>query len=198
MGREFVTYTLRPWMVKIEKSISRDLLLPSERGRYFAKFNADALLRGNTAERYEAYASAILNGWMSRNEVRELEDLNPEEGLDEFLVPLNMDDGTDDWDEEDDFDTGEDDPAEDDDGTDAFMRSEIAAIRVESGRLSDDEFDAWIDGYYSRLYTRMTDAGVKSMLAQLYCDKHADDLRDFGADGAIEKWMSVNPEARDG
>ena len=49
----------------------------------------EGLLRGDTATRYEAYGKAIRDGWMSRNEVRERENLNPMPGLDTFLEPLN-------------------------------------------------------------------------------------------------------------
>lgn len=88
---EFVMHTIRPWLVRIEQTISRDLL--SERERQlglFVSHNVEGLLRGDSKSRYEAYASAITNGWMSRNEVRRLENLNPADGLDEYIVPLNM------------------------------------------------------------------------------------------------------------
>ena len=87
---EFVMHTLRPWLVRIEQSIQRDLFLPRERGRYFAAFNVEGLLRGDTKSRYEAYGAAIKDGWMTRNEVRQLENRNRADGLDEFLFPLNM------------------------------------------------------------------------------------------------------------
>jgi len=56
----------------------------------FVKFNVDGLLRGDAESRYAAYASGITNGWLTRNEVREKEDLNPLDGLDEPLAQLNM------------------------------------------------------------------------------------------------------------
>jgi hypothetical protein len=57
---------------------------------YFSKFNVSGLLRGDAASRATYYASGINDGWMTRNEARSLEDLNPMEGLDEPLQPLNM------------------------------------------------------------------------------------------------------------
>lgn len=87
---EFVTDTLRPWLVAWEQSIYKDLLLERERKRYYIEHLVDGLLRGNTISRYTAYASGINAGWMVRNEARERENLNPIDGLDEPLQPLNM------------------------------------------------------------------------------------------------------------
>lgn len=79
--------TLQPWLVRWEQEIARKLL--SARSVLFAEHLVDGLLRGDTEVRYNAYQTAINSGWMSRNEARSLENLNPAEGLDEFLVPLN-------------------------------------------------------------------------------------------------------------
>lgn len=90
---EFVVYTLGPWLRRIEQSITRDLILPSERGQYFAKFNVNSLLRGDIAARFDSYNKAILSGWLSRNEVRELEDFNKAQGLDEFILQPGVTNG---------------------------------------------------------------------------------------------------------
>lgn len=87
---EFVIHSVRPWLVRWEQAIMRSLLLKRERNQIFAEFLVDGLLRGDTMSRYQAYATAVTNGWMSRNEIRQLENLNPVEGLDEYLVPMNM------------------------------------------------------------------------------------------------------------
>lgn len=87
-GIGFVTYTLMPWITRLEEALS--LLLP--RGQY-VKFNANALLRGDQKGRYEAYQLAVTNGILTRNEVRLLEELEPLDGLDEPLTPLNMNQG---------------------------------------------------------------------------------------------------------
>lgn len=87
---DFVVHTLRPWMVRIEQAIQRDLLGESERQRYFVKHLADALLRGDTKSRYEAYSIGIQNSILTPNEVRAKEDMNPIDGADDLLVPLNM------------------------------------------------------------------------------------------------------------
>lgn len=89
-GLEFVTNTLRPWLVRIEQAITKSLLLPTERPRFFAEHLVDALLRGDTTSRYAAYAVGRGNGWLSANDIREKENMNPIEGGDEYWVPLNM------------------------------------------------------------------------------------------------------------
>ncbi|PQQ65512.1 phage portal protein [Acetivibrio saccincola] len=73
---EFVKYTLDPWVVRWEQALQKALLLPSEKRKYFVKFNVDGLLRGDYASRMNGYAVARQNGWMSANDIRELEDMN--------------------------------------------------------------------------------------------------------------------------
>lgn len=87
---EFLRYSIAPWLLKWEQELNRKLLSQNERGKYFFKFNFNGLLRGTQKDRYEAYGKAINDGWLNRNEVRELEDLDREDDLDGFLVPLNM------------------------------------------------------------------------------------------------------------
>ncbi|HZR66605.1 MAG TPA: phage portal protein [Terriglobales bacterium] len=85
----YVRNTLLPWTTRIEQSITRDLLRPDERSRFYARHNFNSLMRADTLQRYQAYGQAIRDGWLSRNEVRDLEELADQPGLDEFLVPLN-------------------------------------------------------------------------------------------------------------
>ncbi len=90
---EFVTYTLQPWLVRWEQGICRALLSAGEKKTCFVKFNVDGLLRGDYASRMSGYATARQNGWMSANDIRELENLDrisPEEGGDLYLVNGNM------------------------------------------------------------------------------------------------------------
>lgn len=90
---EFVKYTLDPWVCRWEQSLNRALLKPEEKNAYFAKFNVDGLLRGDYASRMNGYATGIQNGFMSPNDVRELENLNripAEEGGDTYMVNGNM------------------------------------------------------------------------------------------------------------
>jgi HK97 family phage portal protein len=90
MSLEFVIYSLTPWLVAFEQAISRSMLQPSERSRYYAKHKLQALLRGDSASRSAFYASGLQYGWLSINDVRELEDLNPIGAGDTYFVPLNM------------------------------------------------------------------------------------------------------------
>ena len=84
----YVNQTLMPWLKKWEQAIARDLLLAPK--VFFAEFLMDHLMRGDTNARFNAYRTAITTGWMTRNEVRERENQNTVEGLDDFLVPQNM------------------------------------------------------------------------------------------------------------
>ena len=71
----------------------RSLLTPSEKQEYFIKFNVDGLLRGDYASRMSGYATARQNGWMSANDIRELENLDripAEDGGDLYLINGNM------------------------------------------------------------------------------------------------------------
>ena len=90
---EFVKYTLEPWIVRWEQSLNRALLSEAEKAAYFVKFNVDGLLRGDYQSRMNGYATARQNGWMSANDIRELEnlDLIPDElGGNLYLINGNM------------------------------------------------------------------------------------------------------------
>lgn len=87
---EFVRDTIRPQLVFWEAAIHTQLMARAEQSEIFAEFLLDGLLRGDTKTRHEAYTSGIQWGYLTRNDVREMENLNPIEGGDEALVPLNM------------------------------------------------------------------------------------------------------------
>lgn len=80
----FVVYALMPWLVNIEKAIRRDLISLAERPTYFAKFRPEGLQRGDIKTRFDAYQIGINAEILSPNECRELEDMNPYEGGDEY------------------------------------------------------------------------------------------------------------------
>lgn len=89
---DFVRFTVRPWLVRIEQAVNRALVSGAERGEVFAEFLVDGLLRGDFQTRMQGYATARQWGWLSANDIRELENMNPlpgEEG-ETYLVPLNM------------------------------------------------------------------------------------------------------------
>ena len=90
---EFVKYTLDPWVIRWEQSIMRTLISQEEKSQYFVKFNLEGLLRGDYQSRMNGYAIGRQNGWMSANDIRELENLDripAEEGGDLYLINGNM------------------------------------------------------------------------------------------------------------
>lgn len=87
---DFVVHTLRPWLVRSEQRLHEDFFSEDERDAYFVEYLVDGLLRGDTPSRYSAYAVGRQNGWLSANDIRGFENMNPIEGGDEYLVPLNM------------------------------------------------------------------------------------------------------------
>ena len=89
----FAVHTIRPWLVRIEQAINRSLFSEREKNRFYAQFNIDGLMRGAYKERMEGYAIARQNGWMSANDIRELENMNPltdDQGGNTYLVNGNM------------------------------------------------------------------------------------------------------------
>ena len=89
----FGVHTIRPWLVRIEQALNRQLFPEKEKGCFYAQFNMDGLMRGDYKSRMEGYAIARQNGWMSANDIRELENMNPiadEDGGNEYLVNGNM------------------------------------------------------------------------------------------------------------
>lgn len=157
-GLNFVTYTLLAWLVRLEQSINRSLL-PNANGEFYAKFIVDALLRGDTKSRYEAYKIAIESGWLNRNEVRVMEDRNAVEGLDGYLTPMNMatDNAEPEPEPEPDDDTGND-PADlraafapaIEDVIARLLRREVKTIKAATKKHADDvdAFTAWVRKFY--------------------------------------------------
>ena len=86
----FLQFTLRPWLTRIEQHINKDLLTPAEQQRYYAEFNIEGLLRGDSAARKEFYASALQNGWMNRNQVAAMENQPSMDGGDIYTVQSNL------------------------------------------------------------------------------------------------------------
>jgi HK97 family phage portal protein len=87
---QFVRHSVMPWVKNWEEELNRRVFTRAERlAGYYVKFNLAGLLRGTPTERAEFYRIAIQDGWMSRNEVRVLEDLNPLTGLDQMLLNVN-------------------------------------------------------------------------------------------------------------
>jgi hypothetical protein len=87
---EYVGDTIIPHFVDFEEACEDKLLRDDERDRYFCEFNAEGLLRGDQQSRYAAYQTGINAGFMSRNEARRRENMNPIDGLDDILMAVNL------------------------------------------------------------------------------------------------------------
>lgn len=90
---DFAVHTIRPWLVRIEQAMNRALFAESEKGHFYVQFNIDGLMRGDYKSRMEGYAIARQNGWMSANDIRALENMNPipdDQGGSDYLVNGNM------------------------------------------------------------------------------------------------------------
>ena len=87
---EFVTDTIRPWLIRNEQAMYRDLLSENEQEAIYFEYLVDGLLRGDTATRYQSYAVARQWGWLSANDIRRMENMPPIDGGDVYLQPLNM------------------------------------------------------------------------------------------------------------
>ena len=69
-------YTLDPWAVRWEQAIQRVLFSQLEKKEFFVKYNVNGLLRGDYQSRMQGYAVGRQNGFLSTNDMRELEDMN--------------------------------------------------------------------------------------------------------------------------
>ena len=90
---EFVKYTLDPWVIRWERAMQKALFLPEEKKQYFLKFNVNGLMRGDYESRMTGYSIGRQNGWLSANDIREMEDMNPvpdEKGGNLYLVNGSM------------------------------------------------------------------------------------------------------------
>lgn len=138
---EFVIYTLRPWLVRLEQAYNVQLIESKFQKKYFFEHSVEGLLRGDIEKRYNAYQVAIQNGWMNADEVRTLENMNPQpNGLGKkYYIPLN-------WSEKSKADEllmqsqqkAEQEPEPDEEETKTYWRSKIHEIRsvVERDRIT--------------------------------------------------------------
>jgi len=149
-SQEYVSDTLTPWFIRWEQAIRMQLMTPEQQAdNLYVKHNANALLRGDLKSRYEAYASGIVNGWFTRNEAREREELNPIDGLDEPLIPLNMAVVG-----EEPVDTGNTDAfIEDVAGRIALAEEHGLSARADKAVEDRSRFNLWADGFFDKQRT---------------------------------------------
>lgn len=159
-GIEFVVHTMRPWFVLWEEEYMRSLLRVDEREEYFFQFDVDALMRGDIAKRYAAYAIGKQWGFLSTNDVRDKENLNPVDGGDQYMVPLNMIPTQ---------DVGKTQPAANSnrntyrrriekafqgvfsDAAGRVVRKETKAVRAAFKKHSNGDFEAFLSDFYREL-----------------------------------------------
>ena len=86
---EYLTYTLRPWLSRIEQAINLKLLTPKEQKSLYAEFLTNDLLRADSKTRFDSYEVALRSGWLNINEVRRMENLPGVDGGDTHFFQLN-------------------------------------------------------------------------------------------------------------
>jgi len=82
--------TVSPYCIKFEQEFRRKLFTSKEKQKFYTEFMLDGLLRGDMQSRYTAYAVGRNNGWLSANDIRTAENMNPIDGGDVYMVPVNM------------------------------------------------------------------------------------------------------------
>lgn len=75
-NRSFLTHTLQPWLTRIEQAMTKSLLTESEKEKYIIEHLTQGFLRADTKTRYESYKIAIESGFLTIDEVRQLENMN--------------------------------------------------------------------------------------------------------------------------
>ncbi len=199
----FVKYTLRPWVKRIEQAIRRDLIIV--KSKYFVKFNLDGLQRGDQKSRAEYYSKALGSGghapWMTPEEVRVQEGMNAVPEVGQFVMPTNRPAGG---------EAGQ--PAETPlAAAGRLVAKEHAAIRKALMRHAAD-FDAfrvWARAFYGgHVSVVMGALAVPKSAARAYCDHSresllkANDIESFLASredkapaeiaGALKQWKEAS------
>ena len=90
LSQSYVTYTLMPYIRRMESEMNRKLFKKNEKGKLFVEWNVNGLLRGNIKDRTDAYKTGINNGYLTINEIRRKENLNSVADGDELYLPLNI------------------------------------------------------------------------------------------------------------
>lgn len=155
---EFVQDTLRPWTIRIEQEINRKLIPERERPDLYAEFLLDGRLRGDIKTRYDAYATGRQWGWLSANDIRRFENMNPVDGGDVYIAPGQA------------ASSGEADG--DDDALRGLLLDVMGRmIRVEAlearraAKGGAEKFAAWVDDFYPKHEARVCQALTPALRA---------------------------------
>lgn len=161
----YVIYSLMPWLTRLERTAGRLLGDPS----LYLKFNPDALLRGDTTQRYTAYSQARQWGWMSVNDIRAKEDEPPIDGGDDYIVPLNM------------SPAGQAAPPEQ-----RALPAKVLRADDSAETPSPEELPSWITRHFEAISAFFADQGERVLAALgITPDASADDLIDLSADNEV-------------
>jgi len=207
---EFVTYDLTPWLARWEQSIKSNLILERDRQSYFAEFNVDALLRGDSESRANFFSKMFAVGAYSTNDIRRIDSKNIVEGGDQRFVPSNMmplnrvepiavDPIV--------LDEGDEGEADEDQeavtaihrANDIVMKSAEQILRKEASAASreavkcassPDQFAQWATAFYEKhVEMVMERMCMDSRAATAYCESHRDELMAGGL-SVIEEWSA--------
>lgn len=169
MDLDYYKSTLRPWLLRWEKALAMKLLPAAERRRFFIEHVIEGLLRGDIKTRYDAYSTGRQWGWLSADDVRELENMNPlPDGQGKkYLIPLNMVPADRPFDDDEDDDEPGDDPPPPDDERASRYRRRVArafrpifaeadrrAVRRERARIFEqvrrrgNDLERWLETFY--------------------------------------------------
>lgn len=197
--RYFERHTMRPWLIRHEQEINRKLFLRSERRTYYAKHNADALLRADIETRYKAHQTALLSGFLTINEVRALEDMDPVEGGDDVIVAQSI--------------YGQQDPSAPDQvggvtrndprvgilltrTLTGLIHRELNTVERHAGKPDDDyrqRISAFYEGHRKTVAERLTGVAEQRQIEAIDAEleRHRDDLLNAGpkyAKEACQNW----------
>jgi len=174
----FVQFTMQPWFVRWEQEISQDLIINKD--RFFAEFVLEGLLRGDPATRARFYTALVNLGIMTRNEVRNIENLNPLPGLNEPLTPLNMRQGL----------KGNLAMELATDAANRMAWKEVSAVRKVAEKHAEDR-DGWalaLSEFYDGFRVDLMEVcKLEPHLALAYTNAQRDELLSIGA-GAVDGW----------
>lgn len=191
----FIYYTMLPWFNRIQQAVRRDLISPANKTRLYAKFNPETLLRGDQKTRYDSYAQGRSWGWLSANDVREMEDMDPLPDAigNTYLQPSNhVTTGK--------FDDDEDQqspqPNVDADALlpvlhaacERIVNKEIKAIRrAVQAKAAPDWLDVFYDEHQDFVQSVL---GVSAATAKLWCDmQHHELLAGKNMDLVFDDWQ---------
>lgn len=170
-NQSFLDDSLDPWLCLWEGELGDKLLTEEEKeaDTHLIEFNRNALARANMGDRFEAYGSALTNGWMNRDEVRARENLNPIPGGEgqKFMVPLNMGIAGEGDDE------GEEEPAapppppeeDEDDQEDEAARAQRALELAAAAGASQAEREARVTAAHRALLIELVQRSAKRITA---------------------------------